>query len=164
MIPGHPFLTEELDQLRAKQRNILSTLPLLALEQTVPKALGPELLATLHERTESALRETAVRYIEEAHQLIADAHLVAVADAALAAVDATPAAGADDLNELHQQLEHHRHFPKVVELQYNDEVLSAMRVLVPLLVWADEIANDYVDLRIAEARAAQQLTANEHPQ
>jgi hypothetical protein len=155
MIPGHPFLTEELDNHRAKQRAILSSLPLAALERMVPHPLSAELLPTLHERTESALREIAVRYVEEAHQLVADAHLVAVADAALAAVDATPAAGADDLNELRQQLEHHRVFPKVVELHYNDEVLSALRVLVPLLVWADEIAADYTDPRIPDARATQ---------
>jgi hypothetical protein len=133
----------------------LSTLPIGALEQMVPKSLDQELLPTLHERTESALREIAVRYIEEAHQLVADAHLVAVADAALAAVDGTPAAGADDLNELHQQLEHHRMFPKVVELHYNNEVISALRVFIPLLVWADEIAGDYGDPRIADARATQ---------
>jgi hypothetical protein len=155
VIPGHPFLTEELDHLRAKQRNTLSSLPMTALEQMVPKALSPDLLPTLHERTESALREIACRYVEEAHQLVADAHLVAVADAALAALDSTPAAGADDLNELHQQLEHHRMFPKVVELHYNDEVISALRVFVPLLVWADEIAGDYADPRIEAARAAQ---------
>jgi hypothetical protein len=154
MIPGHPFLTKELDELRAKQRNILSTLPMTALEKMVPRPLGPELLPTLHERTESALREIAIRYADEAHQLIADAHLVAVADAALAALDATPAAGADDLNELHQQLEHHRAFTKVVDLHYNDEVLDALRLLVPLLVWADEIAGDYSDPRVDEARAA----------
>jgi hypothetical protein len=162
MIPGHPFHTEELDHSRAKQRNILSSLPTTALEQMVPKALSAELLPTLHERTESALREIACRYIEEAHQLVADAHLVAVADAALAALDSTPAAGADDLNELHQQLEHHRMFPKVVELHYNDEVISALRVFIPLLVWADEIAGDYIDPRIDDARAVQSANQTAH--
>jgi hypothetical protein len=156
MIPGDPFLTEELDHARAKQRAILSALPLGALEQMVPHPLSEELLSTLHPRTESALRELAVRYIEEAHQVVADAHLVAVADAALAAIDATPAAGADDLNELRQQLEHHRIFPKVVELHYHDDVLRALRVLVPLLVWADEIAGDWADDRIPAARTTQE--------
>ena len=149
MIPGHPFFTEQLDRQRQAQRLILAGIPGRTLE-----AVGVRrATAVLSERTgrvETTLRRLAESLIagipmkvleglappNEKETLLAWAREVdwsGWADQVVGVISDEAQASPDEESYVDQLVTRH------------DDALAR---LAALLVWADDVAGDYVDPRI----------------
>ena len=149
MIPGHPFFTEQLDRQRQAQRLILAGIPGRTLEAVGVRRAN----AVLSERTgrvETTLRRLAESLIagipmkvlealappNEKETLLAWAREVdwsGWADQVVGVISDEAQASPDEESYVDQLVTRH------------DDALAR---LAALLVWADDVAGDYVDPRI----------------
>jgi len=149
VIPGHPFFTEQLDRQRQAQRLILAGIPGRTLEAVGVRRAN----AVLSERTgrvETTLRRLAESLIagipmkvlealappNEKETLLAWAREVdwsGWADQVVGVISDEAQASPDEESYVDQLVTRH------------DDALAR---LAALLVWADDVAGDYVDPRI----------------
>jgi hypothetical protein len=149
VIPGHPFFTEQLDRQRQAQRLILAGIPGRTLEAVGVRRAN----AVLPERTGRV--ETTLRRLAE--PLIAGIPMKVLEGLA-------PPNEKDTLLAWAQEVDWSGWADQVVgvisdeaqaspdEESYVDQLLTrhddALARLAALLVWADDVAGDYVDPRI----------------
>ena len=149
MIPGHPFFTEQLDRQRQAQRLILAGIPGRTLE-AVGVRRANAVLPERTERVETTLRRLAEPLIagipmkvlealappNEKETLLAWAREVdwsGWADQVVGVISDEAQASPDEESYVDQLVTRH------------DDALAR---LAALLVWADDVAGDYVDPRI----------------
>jgi hypothetical protein len=153
VIPGHPFFTEQLDRQREFQRLILAGIQERTLE-TVGVAGATALRPDPTGRVETTLRRLASSLIAAIPRKVLEEVALAVEKQALLAwvrevdwsswpdqvvemVADEARTSSDDDSYVNQLLTRH------------DEALARLAVL---LVWADDLAGDYVDPRIKAGR------------
>jgi hypothetical protein len=146
---GHPFFTEQLDRQRQAQRLILAGIPERTLEAVgvdranavVPEGTG-RVETTLRRLAESLIADIPRKVLEslalpmEKEALRAWAREVewpGWADGVVRMISAEAQASPDDESYIAQLTERHG---------------DALARLAALLVWADDVAGDYVDPRI----------------
>ncbi len=137
MIPGHPFFTEQLDRQREEQRLILAgiqerTLEAVGIDRA--KAVLPESTG----RVETTLRRLAGSLVAALPTRVLEVVALSVdwsrwPDQVVNVVADEARSSSDDESYVDQLVKRHD---------------DALRRLAALLVWADDLAGDYVDPRI----------------
>jgi len=153
VIPGHPFFTEQLDRQRQEQRLILAGIHERTLETvgiTRAKAVPPEPTG----RIETTLRRLA-RSLSAAipAKVLADFALPVEKQALLAWVkeldwSTWPAQAADMIADETRSSSDDESYADQLVARHGDTLTR----LATVLVWADDLAGDYVDPRIKRWR------------
>lgn len=154
MIPGHPFFTEQLDRQRAEQRLVLA-----GIQEPTLEAVGVDKAKTIHPES-TGMVETTLRRLAGS--------LIAALPARVLEVVALPVEK-QALGEWAREVDWSGWPDQVVNMvadearissddeSYVDQLVKrhdeALRRLAVLLVWADDVADDYVDPRVRAWRA-----------
>jgi hypothetical protein len=145
VIPGHPFFTEQLDRQREEQRLILA-----GIQERTLQAVGIDRAKTVLPeptgRVETTLRRLAGSLIAALPARVLEVVALPVDKQALGAwaSDVDWSGWADQVVKM------------VADESYVDQLVrrhaDALGRLAALLVWADDLAGDYVDPRIRARR------------
>jgi hypothetical protein len=153
VIPGHPFFTEQLDRQRAEQRRILA-----GIQEPTLEAVGTDRATTVLPestgRVETTLRRLAGSLLAALPARVLEVVALPVEKQALGAwarkVDWS--GWPDQVVEM--VADEARTSPD--DESYVDQLVkrhdNALGRLAALLVWADDVAGDYVDPRIKALR------------
>jgi len=153
VIPGHPFFTEQLDRQRQAQRLILAGIPGRTLE-AVGVHRGHAVLPEQTGRVETTLRRLADSLIAGIPMKVLESLAPPVETEALLAWarEVDWSGWADQVVEVisdeAQASSDKESYVDQLATRHGD----ALARLAALLVWADDVAGDYVDPRIKEWR------------
>jgi hypothetical protein len=152
-IPGHPFLTPELDELRSLQRRQLRDVPMSLLERyhlaDLPAA------GSVDAFTETALRLLADQEARNMVELLESFELHAIVECQLSFLSARDEAGdgrtedfAIAMVDLASRLAASQ--TALFSASADEDRAARLERFVKLLLWADQLADDgYVDPRVA---------------
>jgi hypothetical protein len=153
VIPGHPFFTEQLDHQRQAQRLILAGIPGRTLE-AVGVHRANAVLPEHTGRVETTLRRLAESLIAAIPKKVLESLALPVEKEALRtwAREVDWSGWADQvvgvISDEAQALPDEESYVDQLAGRHGD----ALARLAALLVWADDVAGDYVDPRIKEWR------------
>jgi hypothetical protein len=163
MQTGHPYLTQQLDDLRSAQRKLLSRIPDHWLSDAYPsfrkdydhQAVIGNLID--RHRLESDLRALVVTRFGRVDDWVTELGTPFRSDDILEFLDKRLNASSAIAEELYNTAYDAR---QSGEADVSPELKRDIRAVVALLIWADELADDgYCDPRVADRQPGRDLVA-----